>query len=204
MAAMMGRADFRFKQRNAILISADNPDLDLEVGRQWKRAMTDLKTLYELDTVAWADNQAAALRVAARNGSNQELDWENLAEEIEDLGKSRKRELHSHIRNIIEHLIKLGHSPAKAPRSGWRESIERARVEIDALLEENPSLKPRVDEFIREEIPRGVKLAIASLDAHGELSNTLRQALRAKSYLDLFSYTPDQVLGDWFPPEPQG
>ncbi len=50
--------------------------------------MTDLKTLYDEDFVAWAEHQAEALRAAARGGSNQALDWENLAEEIEDLGKS--------------------------------------------------------------------------------------------------------------------
>ncbi len=49
--------------------------------------MTDLKTLYEEDTVAWSEQQAAALRAAARGGSNQPLDWENLAEEIEELGQ---------------------------------------------------------------------------------------------------------------------
>ena len=61
----------------------------------------DLKTLYEEDTVAWAETQAAALRAAAQGGSNRQLDWENLAEEIEDLAKSERRSLHSHIRRII-------------------------------------------------------------------------------------------------------
>ena len=58
--------------------------------------MTDLKTLYERDTVAWSEQQAAALqRPAARGGSNQPLDWENLAEEIEDLAKSLRLRLRS-------------------------------------------------------------------------------------------------------------
>jgi hypothetical protein len=165
--------------------------------------MTDLKTLYENDTVAWAENQAAALRAAAQGGSNQELDWENLAEEIEDLSKSIKREIHSHIRNIVEHLIKLEHSLDRLNRGRWRESILNARVGIDALLEESPSLRPQIADFIRSEIPRGAKLAIAGLEHYGELSGALQRALRAKSYLELFSYTPDQILGDWFPPEPK-
>jgi hypothetical protein len=164
--------------------------------------MTDLKTLYEEDTVAWAENQAAALRAVAHGGSNQALDWENLAEEIEDLSKSIKRGAHSHIRNIIEHLIKLEHSSADLPREGWRESVANARVEIDALLEESPSLKPQLDQFIRDEIPRAAKLAIASLTGRGELTPSLLQELNAKSHLDLFSYSQDQILGDWFPPEP--
>jgi len=118
------------------------------------------------------------------------------------LSKSIKRGVHSHIRNIIEHLIKLEHSSADLPREGWRESVANARVEIDALLEESPSLKPQLDQFIRDEIPRAAKLAIAGLTDRGELSPSLLQELKAKSYLDLFSYTPDQILGDWFPPEP--
>ena len=48
--------------------------------------MTDLETLYETDTVAWSEHQVIALRAAARGGSNQPLDWENLDEEIEGLG----------------------------------------------------------------------------------------------------------------------
>jgi len=48
--------------------------------------MSDVKTLYKEDFVAWSKEQAEALRSAARDGSNQKLDWENLAEEIEKLG----------------------------------------------------------------------------------------------------------------------
>ncbi len=165
-------------------------------------AMTDLKTLYEDDTVAWAENQAAALRAAAQGGSNQALDWENLAEEIEDLSKSIKRAVHSHIRNIIEHLIKLQHSPARQPRQNWRETIQNARIEIDVLLDESPSLKPQLEGIISSETPRGAKLALAKLEHRGEVDSTLAVMLKAKSYLELFPYTPVQILDDWFPPEP--
>ena len=166
--------------------------------------MTVLKTLYEDDTVAWAESQAAALRAAARGGSNQALDWENLAEEIEDLSKSIKRAVHSHIRHIVEHLIKLEHSAARSPREGWRESIQNARVEIDALLDESPSLRPQLDTFIDVETPRATRLAIGSLKARGELSRSLQQVLARKGPVDLFRYSREQILGDWFPPEPEG
>jgi Domain of unknown function DUF29 len=55
--------------------------------------MTTLDTLYDEDFVAWSKEQGAALRAPARGGSNQVLDWENLAEEIEDLGQWVRREL---------------------------------------------------------------------------------------------------------------
>ena len=164
--------------------------------------MSDLKTLYEEDTVAWAENQAAALRAAAQGGSNQALDWENLAEEIQDLGKSIKRVIHSHIRNIIEHLIKLEYSPALLPRENWRESIQKARTEVEVLLDDSPSVKPQLEDIINNEMPRGAKLAIGKLERRGEPSSSLAEALKAKSYLEIFRYTQDQILGDWFPPEP--
>ena len=50
--------------------------------------MDEAAALYKADFAAWSKNQADALRSAARGGSNQKLDWENLAEEIESLGIS--------------------------------------------------------------------------------------------------------------------
>lgn len=170
----------------------------LDFGTAMTREMTDLKALYEEDTVAWSENQAAALRAAAQGGSNQKLDWENLAEEIEDLGKSVRRGIHSHIRTIIEHLLKLRYSSAALPKAGWRETITNCRVEIDALLDEAPSVRPQIADFIRDEIPRAVRLVIRNLDQHDELNTALRKELAAATY------TSDQILGDWFPPDPQG
>src|SRR5438128_176130 len=56
-------------------------------------------TLYEQDFVLWTEAQAKALREAAVGG-NTPLDWENLAEEIESLGRSERRELRSRITRI--------------------------------------------------------------------------------------------------------
>jgi Domain of unknown function DUF29 len=93
--------------------------------------VTDVKTLYDQDLVAWSHQQAAALRAAARTGSNQLVDWENLAEEIEDLGRSQRAALRSQIRRIIRHLVKLEYSRATDPgaagsrRSGTRDRKSR-------------------------------------------------------------------------------
>jgi hypothetical protein len=64
----------------------------------------------------WAEAQAEGLRRAAEAGSNLPLDWYNLAEEIESLGRSQRRELRSRLATIIEHLLKLQFSPAMEPR----------------------------------------------------------------------------------------
>jgi len=164
--------------------------------------MTGLSTLYDDDFVAWSKQQAEALRATARTGSNQLLDWEHLAEEIEDLGKSVRRELGSRIREIVKHLVKLEQSRSPEPRPGWRASIRHQRAGIEDLLEDSPSLRGDLQAIIRVQTKRGAKDAIADLVDHGELPSSGREHLRAKSDLDLLSYTEDQILGDWFPPEP--
>ena len=63
--------------------------------------MAKVGALYDRDFVLWTEEQAAALRRA--KGSNLPLDWENLAEEIESLGKSDRRALSSQIRRILHH-----------------------------------------------------------------------------------------------------
>src|SRR5947209_2970432 len=95
---------------------------------QGDTTMNDVRTLYDEDFVAWTQQQAEALRSAARGKTNHPLDWENLAEEIESLGKSDRRELHSQIYRIIRHLAKLQFSSAEEPRRGWRESIVDGRM----------------------------------------------------------------------------
>ena len=80
--------------------------------------MSDVKTRYDEDFVAWSKEQTDALRAEARTGSNQKLDWENLAEEIESLGKSQLHQLKSQVRRVIELLLKLEFSPAADPRRG--------------------------------------------------------------------------------------
>jgi hypothetical protein len=166
--------------------------------------MPDVKTLYDEDFVAWSEEQAEALRATARGGTNQKLDWENLAEEIESLGRSERRELRSRISVIIEHLVKLGHSPAPDPRNDWQDTILRERAEIEALLEDSPSLRREVPELIKKATRHGVEAAARELQKRAELGQPLQEVLKSKAYFDLFDYTPAQILGDWFPPEPKG
>jgi hypothetical protein len=65
--------------------------------------MAKVDALYDRDFVLWTEQQAATPRRA--KGSNMPLDWENLAEEIESLGKSDRRALSSQIRRILHHLL---------------------------------------------------------------------------------------------------
>jgi hypothetical protein len=147
--------------------------------------MAELRSLYDQDFVAWSKQQAEALRAAARIGSNQSLDWENLAEEIEDLGKSARRELQSQIRRIVRHLLKLQHSPAKEPRRGWEESIVDARAAIEDLLEVSPSLRTGLDRDLDRDVERqtqrGIDLALRDLGRQQEIDPATTARMRATS-----------------------
>jgi Domain of unknown function DUF29 len=153
--------------------------------------------LYETDFYAWSMTQADALRAAAREGSNQTLDWGNLAEEIEDLGKSLRIALESQISRIIQHLVKLDHSPAVDPRKGWRRTIRQARAEIARIMAKNPSLTRELRALIKDETRRAVELALRDLEEFDEISRLELPSLRDASY------TEEQILGDWFPEDHQ-
>jgi hypothetical protein len=158
--------------------------------------MAEPRTLYEQDFLAWSKRQADALRSAARGGSNALLDWENLAEEIESSGISQRRELKSQIRRVLEHLLKLENSPAIEPRAGWIESIVDARNEIEAVVEDSPSLKREIGTAITAEIKRASRKAIKELEKHGPIGPPLLARIGNTVY------TEEEVLGDWFPSEP--
>jgi hypothetical protein len=159
--------------------------------------MTDPKRLYNEDFALWSKQQADALRAAAHGGSNQQLDWEHLAEEIEDLGVSQRHYVQSHIMRIIQHLAKLEYSPAVEPRHGWRRTVRLARVQIERRLRDTPSLRPDLGRFVADETKHGVEAAILDLEEHGEIDELGARTLRRARYSE------EQVLGDWFPEEPK-
>ena len=144
-------------------------------------------TLYEADFVRWTTEQANALRDLARVGSNLALDWENLAEEIESLGRSQRSELRSRIRTIIRHLLKLEISPATEPRAGWRETVRNAQAESQDLLTDSPSLEREVASVIAEQRSRAAEMAYQDLRDHGED--------HALADFEAVSFTEERVLG---------
>jgi hypothetical protein len=146
--------------------------------------------MYDQDLVRWSEEQARALRAAADAGWNAPIDWEHVAEEIESLGKSDRRALASHIAIIIEHLLKLQASPAPMPARGWKDSIVRARREIERLLADSPSLRREIAGIIAQELPGTSTLVRIGLKDYGE---------QPLIDIDQVTYTEDQVLGDWMP-----
>ena len=153
--------------------------------------MTKVSELYDRDFFLWTQEQAAALRAARK--SNLRLDWDNLAEEIESLGKSDRRQLRSQIRRILRHLLKLEVSPAVDPRAGWCSTIADSRSEIEDVLHDSPSLRGEIDRIIAEELNAAAKFAAADLRQYGEPAEVVW------ARLEKGGFTVEQVLGDWFP-----
>lgn len=154
-------------------------------------------TLYEQDFFRWTKQQGDTLRAAAASGTNLPLDWENLAEEIESLGRRDRVELSSRIGTIIEHLLKLEHSRATMPRQAWRATIVRSRLAIERLLEASPSLSQHVATLIVKECASAPKLVAEELRMFGEADAILVAHLPTAA-----PYTEEQILGDWFPASP--
>ncbi len=101
------------------------------------------RSLHDSDFYAWSLEQAALLRA----GRVAEADLTAIAEEIESMGKTEKRELVSRLTVLLLHLLKWRHQPAGRGNS-WRLSIANARDEIADLIADNPSLKAVLDEVM--------------------------------------------------------
>jgi hypothetical protein len=101
--------------------------------------------LYDRDFYSWTQNQAEALRRAATDRVNLPLDWTNLAEEIDSLGRSQLSALHNELALVIEHLLKLEYSPAIEPRNNWLLAVGRHQQTALDLWTDNPGLRQRVD-----------------------------------------------------------
>jgi len=95
------------------------------------------------DFYSWLMEQAAHLR----SGRFEALDRENLAEEIESLGREQFNKLESALRVLLIHMLKWDHQPDRRSRS-WALSIKTQRLELDNVLSDNPGLKPRIAEAI--------------------------------------------------------
>jgi len=137
---------------------------------------------YDTDLYQWTIEQADALRRRAVN----ELDYDNLAEEIESVGRSEKREIRSRLEILLIHLLKWRYHPEKQSAS-WRASTSEARRRIEDVLTDNPSLRS----FAAEALASAYRLAI------------LDRAIRRLELLHLpqsCPWTIEDVLGDDFWP----
>lgn len=101
------------------------------------------KSLYESDYLLWTQDVVSKLKT--RDFDN--VDLENLIEEIEDLGRSKKDELKSRLNTLLEHLLKRIYVNMPQEFNGWERTIREQQKRIEWLIEDNPSLKSIWDEY---------------------------------------------------------
>lgn len=110
------------------------------------KIISKLDTLYEQDFVAWCEDTAAKLK----NRDLENLDFENLIEEIESLGKSDRRELRNRLMVLLAHILKRMYVNSPENFAGWEVTIVEQRKQLKGLLKDSPSLKPYLREILAE------------------------------------------------------
>lgn len=145
-----------------------------------------ISRLYDRDFYAWAEEQAELLRA----GKLAQADIEHIAQEIESMGKTEKRELASRLKVLILHLLKWRFQPLNQTAS-WEVSITVQRHELADHLEDNPSLKSLIGPMVAK--------------AHGDavLGAMLETGLPKSAFPDACPWTFEEMMAeDFWPSEP--
>jgi hypothetical protein len=117
---------------------------------------TDNQTLYETDYLQWIEKTVEKLQ--SQDYGN--VDWENLIEEIEDMGRSERRSLKSNLLVVLLHLLKWQFQPER--RSGsWEGSIVEHRRRVRDSSSDSPSLQPYLETIFADCYAQAVKQAKA-------------------------------------------
>jgi hypothetical protein len=141
-------------------------------------------SLHEQDFHAWTKQQVDVLK----SGALQDLDIDHLIEELDSMGASARRELAHRLTLLIGHLLKWVYQPERRSNS-WLATIESQRLEIDDLLQDNPSLKPQLEQLFLKGYTKAVLFAVKETN------------LPKSAFPDESPFTLGQVLDAAFLPE---
>lgn len=104
-----------------------------------------MSAIYETDFYGWIQQQSTLLK----SGQFSALDLTNIIEEIESMGRSEKRELQSRLTVLLQYLLKWKFQPSRRGKS-WQLSIVEQRIQFVEVLNENPSLKPHLNDILTD------------------------------------------------------
>ena len=138
------------------------PAVDLRHGWPYPLAMPVKSPLYDRDFYAWSREQAELLRA----GKLAEADIEHIAEEIDSMGRTEKRELISRLEVLLLHLLKWRYQPGKRGPS-WEASIRVQRYGVEDHLDDNPSLKPLLPQALASAYRKATLEAVAETGLSG-------------------------------------
>jgi hypothetical protein len=112
-------------------------------GRAGPETLEKESAGYDSDFYSWSQEQGRLVR----EGRWSEVDRENVAEEIESLGREQFNKLESAFIVLLLHMLKWDHQPERRSRS-WANSIAIQRLDLADVLADNPGLRPRINEAI--------------------------------------------------------
>lgn len=147
-------------------------------GRAASTVRENARAGYDADFYSWSIEQARLLR----DGQWTAVDRENVAEEIESLGREQFNKLESAFRVLLLHILKWDHQPGKRSRS-WTLSIKEQQLVLGHVLADNPGLKPR----IQEAVTRAYELARVGAAKETGLDETAFPQTCPYSYDDIVS-----------------
>jgi hypothetical protein len=145
---------------------------------------TNQQKLYDIDYLKWIETTLEKLQL--RDHSN--IDWENLIEEIADMGRSERRSFESNLVALLMHLLKWEFQPDKRS-SSWKGTIVQHRRRIRKSLQNSPSLKPYLEEVFSECYSDAVEQSSAET------------GLSIETFPQLCVYTSAEVLDSHFLPD---
>jgi len=155
--------------------------------------MTRSSAAYDEDFYAWTQAQAQEIRRAGAERNNAPIDWENVAEEIECMGRSEWSEIDSRLTVLVTHLLKWLCCPELRTHCerGWRLTVREQRRMLHKRLKQSPSLRPVAEaEFAelygeaRQDAADGAEVDLSRFPADPPF--TLDQALDPAYPADLF------------------
>jgi L-rhamnose isomerase len=140
--------------------------------------MNKLKQLHQKDFNLWTEKVIDKIQ----ERDFEDMDWDNLLDEIEDMGKSDKRALRSYTQRLIEHIFKLKYWQEEYDRNknSWKLKIINFRTQISNILEDSPSLK----NYLRENYSNWYEQSLKKYQKNDVFSVPLHKPVELKKIMD--------------------
>jgi hypothetical protein len=107
--------------------------------------MDAMSDLYDTDVLLWSEQQAGLLRrrAAGELVNDTELDWPNIAEEIESVGSEQRHAVESLLLQALLHRLKAEAWPLSREVAHWRSEARLFRAQARRRFV--PSMRQRLD-----------------------------------------------------------
>lgn len=139
-----------------------------------------IKELHEQDFNLWIEE----IKQKIQNQDFVDMDWDNLLDEIDDMGKSEKRSLESYLQRLIEHILKLKYWESEGERNyrHWRAEVANFRNQINRLLKRNPSFKRYMEEIYPEIFAEVVQVRSLEFDIPDDIFIELEVIIKSNYF----------------------